>query len=65
VDLDSERYVKVDPKLVRTPEKTASVGDPSRARTRLGWEPQLSFRQLVERMVKADMHALQAVAGPA
>jgi GDPmannose 4,6-dehydratase len=65
VDLQAERYVRVDPKLVRAPERTASVGDPSRARELLGWEPQLSFEQLVERMVQADVRALQAVAGPA
>jgi GDPmannose 4,6-dehydratase len=65
VDLQAERYVRVDPKLVRPPEKTPSVGDPSRARARLGWEPRVSFEQLVERMVQADLRALQAVAGPA
>jgi GDPmannose 4,6-dehydratase len=63
--LRAERYVRVDPKLVRTPEKTLSVGDPSKARELLGWEPQVSFEQLVERMVQADLRALQAVAGPA
>jgi GDPmannose 4,6-dehydratase len=65
VGLEAERYVRVDPKLVRRPERTVSVGDPSRARERLGWEPQVSFEQLVERMVQADLRALQAVAGPA
>jgi GDPmannose 4,6-dehydratase len=65
VGLEAERYVRVDPKLVRAPEKTPSVGDPSKAREQLGWEPQVSFEQLVERMVGADLRALQAVAGPA
>lgn len=65
VGLEAERYVRVDPKLVRAPEKTASVGDPGKARELLGWEPQLSFGQLVERMVGADLRALQAVAGRA
>jgi GDPmannose 4,6-dehydratase len=65
VGLEAERYVQVDPKLVRAPEKTASVGDPSRARERLGWEPRVSFEQLVERMVQADLRSLQAVAGRA
>lgn len=64
VRLEAERYVRVDPKLVRAPETTASVGDPTRARKRLGWEPRMSFEQLVERMVQADLRALQAVAGP-
>jgi GDPmannose 4,6-dehydratase len=65
VDLEAERYVRVDPRLVRAPEKTASVGDPSRARERLGWKPQVSFEQLVARMVEADLRELQAVAGHA
>jgi GDPmannose 4,6-dehydratase len=60
VDLEAERYLRVDPALVRTPESTPSVGDPSRAHERLGWEPRLSFAELVERMVRADLRSLQA-----
>ncbi len=63
VDLDAEHYVRVDPALVRAPERTPSVGDPSRARERLGWQPELSFAELVERMVRADLRALQREAG--
>ncbi len=63
VGLDAERYVRVDQKLVRAPEQTPSVGDPSKARTQLGWEPRVSFEQLVARMVEADLSALRAVAG--
>jgi GDPmannose 4,6-dehydratase len=62
VDLDAERYVRVDPSLVRAPERTASVGDPRKARARLGWEPLLSFEELVERMVQADLRSLRVVA---
>jgi GDPmannose 4,6-dehydratase len=62
VGLEAERHVRVDPALVRAPERTPSIGDPTRARERLGWRPQLSFEQLVERMVQADLQALQAVA---
>ncbi len=60
VDLDPERYVRSDPELARAPEHTASVGDPSLARERLGWRPELSFEQLVERMVEYDLRALRA-----
>jgi GDPmannose 4,6-dehydratase len=63
VGLEAERYVRVDPMRVRPPESTPSVGDPSKARERLGWKPELSFEQLVERMVNADLRELQAVAG--
>lgn len=62
VDLDAERYLRVDPALVRAPELTMSVGDPGKARERLGWEPLVSFEQLVERMVQADLRSLQGVA---
>jgi GDPmannose 4,6-dehydratase len=59
VDLDVERYLRIDPSLVRPPERTPSVGDPQKARARLGWEPEVSFEQLVERMVKADLRSLR------
>jgi GDPmannose 4,6-dehydratase len=64
VDLDFERYLRVDPALVREPEATPSVGDPSKARERLGWEPQVSFEGLVERMVQADLRSLAAAGRP-
>lgn len=60
VGLEAERYLRVDPTLVRPPETTVNIGDPTRAREQLGWQPQLSFQQLVERMVDADLHALEA-----
>jgi GDPmannose 4,6-dehydratase len=60
VDLDAERYVRVERSLVRAPERTPSIGDPRKARERLGWEPRVSFEQLVERMVRADLRALEA-----
>jgi GDPmannose 4,6-dehydratase len=63
VDLDAERHLRVDPALVRPPERTPSVGDPSRAREGLGWEPLVSFPQLVERMVRADLRTLEYEAG--
>jgi GDPmannose 4,6-dehydratase len=62
VGLDWERFVRVDESLVRPPERTASVGDASKARERLGWEPRVSFEALIERMVRADLRTLEAVA---
>jgi GDPmannose 4,6-dehydratase len=58
-DLDWERYVRVDPALVRRTEGTANVGDPSKARERLDWRPRVDFEQLVRRMVDADLRALR------
>jgi GDPmannose 4,6-dehydratase len=60
VDLDAERYVRVDPSLVRAGEATPNVGDPAKARRQLGWEPQLGFDELVERMVLANLRDLRA-----
>jgi GDPmannose 4,6-dehydratase len=60
VDLDWERYVSVDAALVRAPEGTRSVGDPSRARSELGWEPAVGFEELVARMVECDRRSLGA-----
>jgi GDPmannose 4,6-dehydratase len=62
VDLDAERYLRVDSSLVRTAEGTPSVGDPSRARELLGWRAELSFEALVERMVRADLRRLEGAA---
>ena len=62
VDLEAERYIRVDETLVRAPERTAPVGDPSLARRELGWRAEVSFEQLVERMVRADMRQLEAAA---
>jgi GDPmannose 4,6-dehydratase len=64
VDLDAERHLRVDSSLVRVPESTPSVGDPRKAQERLGWRAQLSFEQLVERMVRADLQALQRTTAP-
>lgn len=61
VDLEAERHLRVDPALVRSVESTPSVGDPTRARERLGWAPLLDFQQLVQRMVQADLRELRGV----
>ncbi len=58
VGLDPDAFVRVDAALVRAPEATPRVGDPSRARTELGWLPSLSFEALVGRMVEADLREL-------
>jgi GDPmannose 4,6-dehydratase len=60
VGLEAERYLRVDPTLVRAPEVTLNIGDPTHARETLGWQPQLSFEELVERMVGADLRALES-----
>ena len=58
VGLDWEQYVVVDPKFVRPAEVELLLGDPSKAKEKLGWEPQVTFQGLVEMMVDADMERL-------
>ena len=59
VGLEARDHIRVDPSLVRATETVPPVGDPTRARTQLGWEPSLTFEELVGRMVDADLAALQ------
>ncbi len=56
--LDWRRHVRVDPALVRPGRVTPLVGDPSRARRVLGWEPTVTFEQLIGEMVDADVALL-------
>jgi len=55
LDLDYEQYVAIDPRYFRPTEVDVLLGDASKARKALGWEPRVSFDQLVEMMVAADM----------
>jgi len=58
VDLDWQKYVEVDSKLLRPSEVDHLVGDASLARRVLGWSPRTSFEQLVHCMVDADLAAI-------
>jgi GDPmannose 4,6-dehydratase len=58
LDLDWEEYVVVDPEFYRPAEVDLLVSDPSRARTELGWEPTVSFPELVQMMVDADLEQI-------
>jgi GDPmannose 4,6-dehydratase len=60
VGLSYEDHVRVDPALVRPPEPTPPVGDPSLARERLGWTAQTSFEAMIDEMVQADLAELSA-----
>ena len=53
-----EPYVKVDPRFVRPAEVDLLVGNPAKAKRVLGWEPEVSFEELVEMMVRADIDRL-------
>jgi len=57
--LDWKKYVVVDPTLLRPAEVELLQGDYSKARRHLGWKPTISFRELIEMMVKADLEQYQ------
>jgi GDPmannose 4,6-dehydratase len=50
--------VRIDPKYYRPTEVDQLLGDPSKAKTNLGWQPEVTFDKLVEIMIKADMDAI-------
>jgi len=56
--LDWQKYVHVDPALLRPAEVDHLIGDASKARRILGWEPSVSFTQLIAMMVDADIARL-------
>ena len=58
VDLDPEEYVEIDPKYFRPAEVDLLIGDASRAKKDLGWEPKVRFKELVKIMVDADIDLL-------
>ncbi len=53
--LDYREFVKQDPKFFRPAEVDLLVADPEKAHAKLGWQPQVTFKQLVEMMVDADL----------
>jgi GDPmannose 4,6-dehydratase len=56
--LDPARHVKTDPEFLRPAEVDHLVGDATKAREKLGWQPRASFSELVELMVDADLERL-------
>jgi GDPmannose 4,6-dehydratase len=56
--LDWERHIKVDPAFIRPAEVDQLIGDSSKARSKLSWEPNVGFSELVRMMVDADVERL-------
>ena len=52
---DWEHYVRLDPKYLRPAEVEILIGDPSKAKEKLGWEPEVDFKGLVSMMVQNDL----------
>ncbi len=60
VGLEPDKHVEIDPRYFRPAEVDSLLGDASKAREKLGWEPKVKFRELIELMVDADVAALEA-----
>jgi GDPmannose 4,6-dehydratase len=60
VGLDWQKYVRLDPAFLRPAEVDLLVGDASKAKQILGWEPTVSFEQLIGMMVDADVARYEA-----
>jgi GDPmannose 4,6-dehydratase len=60
VDLDWRDYVELDPKYLRPTEVDHLVGDASKAKSAFGWEPRVTFKELVRLMVDADVDLVQS-----
>jgi len=55
LDLDWKRYVEIDPRYFRPAEVDVLQGDATKARTKLGWQPKVTFQELVTQMVDHDL----------
>ena len=58
VGLDPDDHIRVDERYMRPAEVEHLIGDPSKAREMLGWEPRTSFEEMIRRMVDADLELL-------
>jgi GDPmannose 4,6-dehydratase len=57
--LDIDKHVKIDERLFRPHEVPLLLGDPSKAKEDLGWEPKVKFRDLARMMYEADLELMQ------
>jgi GDPmannose 4,6-dehydratase len=58
--LDWKKHVVIDPRFLRPAEVDHLIGNPQKAKSRLGWKPAVSFERLVQMMVDADLERLAA-----
>lgn len=57
--LDPQQHVKIDPRYFRPSEVDLLLGDPAKARQKLGWQPRVAFKELVRMMVEHDWRLAQ------
>jgi GDPmannose 4,6-dehydratase len=60
VGLDWQKYIRLDPKLIRPAEVERLIGDSSKAQRQLGWKPTVDFERLIKMMVDADLERVAA-----
>jgi GDPmannose 4,6-dehydratase len=58
-ELDIDKYVEIDPRLFRPQEVPLLLGDPSKARRKLGWLPRIKFEELAKMMYEADFKKIK------
>jgi GDPmannose 4,6-dehydratase len=61
LDLDWEKYVRVDERYVRPAEVDLLIGDASKAERKLGWKPKVTFEELIKLMVESDLKRYREV----
>lgn len=61
IGLCYEDYVKIDPKFFRPAEVEVLLGNPEKAKKKLGWEPEVTFKQLIEMMVDSDLEIVKRI----
>ena len=54
-----QEIVRVDPRYFRPPEDETLLGDPTKAKQKLGWQPKVTFAELVAEMVRDDLKAAE------
>jgi GDPmannose 4,6-dehydratase len=59
VGLDWQKHVEIDPRFLRPAEVDHLIGNPAKAKERLGWQPEVDFPQLVKMMVDSDLERVQ------
>lgn len=59
LNLDWQQFVEVDPRYFRPAEVDLLIGDATKARQKLGWQPEITFKELVRTMVDADLADLK------
>ena len=59
VGLDRKDYVKIDQRFVRPADVDLLIGDATKAKEKLGWEPKVSFTEMIKMMIENDLKMVQ------